>query len=445
MARAKAAKRKALVIGAGLSGLAAAHGLITDGWEVKVLEKEAEPGGRCRTVRQGEYLFDTGAQHFRDSFDRSLTTAIESGIADTLRIPASVKAFVSGCRTVPFTPRSSNPLTLLPWQAMGPAALADLAGVALPLFRNYHGFNMRFPGWWTDGDSRTALDLLKSRTTASYRRNIAAPVARYVLGAGLSEISAAAFLVALRYTFLDRTGCFTGGMGLLSKSLASGLDIETGIEVTEVVVESGRAQGVKARPAAGGRSKAFGAEMVVCALPAPLLKGVVRLEGPAAGAVSASTFVPLLVVNLALTRSLDSSPGTILLDEGFTASWICSSAGKTAELAPLGHCTLTVIFSGDAAAKNFKTGDAETTDLAWREAYKVLPLTGAGPVASRVDRHPLGLPLVSPGYAERVARLADEGTGMEGLELAGDWTSSPTVEGAVSSGFAAAERASRSC
>jgi len=444
LARAKAASRKALVIGAGLSGLAAAHGLITDGWEVKVLEKEAEPGGRCRTVTEDGYTFDVGAQHFRDSFDRSLTTAIESGIADTLRIPASPKAFISAGGTVSFTPRSSNPLTLLPWKAMGPSALADIVGVSMPLLKKYHGYNMRFPKWWTDGDSRTASDLLRKRSTASYRHNIATPVARYVFGAGLSEISAAAFLVALRYTFLDRTGCFTGGMGLLSKSLARGLDIETGIEVTEVVVESGRAQGVKARPVTGGRSKAFGAEMVVCALPAPLLKGVVPLEGPAAGAVSAALYVPLLVVNIALERSLDSSPGTILLNEDFEASWLCTSAGKTAELAPPGHSTLTVIYSGASAEKDFAADDDVMTDMAWREAYRVLPLTGAGPHASRVDRHPLGLPLVSPGYSERVARLAGEGSGIRGLELAGDWTSSPTVEGAVTSGFAAAERAGRS-
>lgn len=444
MVRGKAAGRKALVIGAGLSGLAAARGLLRDGWEVKVLEKDDEPGGRCRTVARDGFLFDTGAQHFSDSFDIALSGAIESGIGDTFRIPSSPKAVVARGRLVTFTPRSLNPLSLLPWRALGPSALADLTSVTVPLFAKYHGYNIRFPEWWTDGDSRSAEDFLFYRTTASYKRNIAGPVSRYVFGAGPSKVSAAAFLAGLRHTFFDRTGCFTGGMGLLPKSLADGLDIETGIEATEVVIDSGRAQGVKARPAAGGRSKAYGARMVVCALPAPLLKGMASLGAPATAVVSDSTYVPLLVVNLAFERTLDSSPGTILLNNDFEASWLCSSAGKTAELAPLGGSTLAVVFSGGGASRNFKKTDDELVELAWREAYKVLPLTGVNPVCHRVDRHPLGLPLVSPGHAGRLAILSEEGSGIKGLELAGDWTTSPTIEGAVASGMAAAERARNS-
>lgn len=52
-----------LVLGGGITGLAAARTLAAAGEEFLVLEAEAEPGGWCRSVRSGEYVFDRSG-HF---------------------------------------------------------------------------------------------------------------------------------------------------------------------------------------------------------------------------------------------------------------------------------------------------------------------------------------------------------------------------------------------
>ena len=49
------------VVGAGVAGLAAARTLAQKGCEVTVFEAADHVGGRCRTVRVGEYVFDPGA------------------------------------------------------------------------------------------------------------------------------------------------------------------------------------------------------------------------------------------------------------------------------------------------------------------------------------------------------------------------------------------------
>ncbi len=51
---------KAVVIGAGFSGLAAATVLAAAGWEVDILEKNAEAGGRARVLHKDGFTFDRG-------------------------------------------------------------------------------------------------------------------------------------------------------------------------------------------------------------------------------------------------------------------------------------------------------------------------------------------------------------------------------------------------
>ena len=62
---------RAVVIGAGIGGLAAALRLALHGVEVEVVEKEARPGGKIRTVAAGGSLVDAGPTVFtlRDVFD----------------------------------------------------------------------------------------------------------------------------------------------------------------------------------------------------------------------------------------------------------------------------------------------------------------------------------------------------------------------------------------
>ncbi|MBN1838217.1 MAG: NAD(P)-binding protein, partial [Spirochaetales bacterium] len=53
-------KKTAIVVGAGLGGLAAAALLGRDGWQVTVLEKNDSPGGRARLWSEAGYQFDMG-------------------------------------------------------------------------------------------------------------------------------------------------------------------------------------------------------------------------------------------------------------------------------------------------------------------------------------------------------------------------------------------------
>jgi len=70
-----------VVIGAGISGLAAARTLAERGWSVRVLEKGRGVGGRMASRRVGEARFDHGAQFFTVRSDR-FSELVERAKAD---------------------------------------------------------------------------------------------------------------------------------------------------------------------------------------------------------------------------------------------------------------------------------------------------------------------------------------------------------------------------
>lgn len=69
-----------IIVGAGMSGLSAAHTLRASGWEVLILDKGRGPGGRMATRRLSGAVLDHGAQFFsaRDLRFASLAASWES-------------------------------------------------------------------------------------------------------------------------------------------------------------------------------------------------------------------------------------------------------------------------------------------------------------------------------------------------------------------------------
>ena len=60
-------KKKVIVIGAGIAGLAGGYALMKNGFSVTIFEKNSRVGGRMRTESvEGRFTIDTGAQDLHD-------------------------------------------------------------------------------------------------------------------------------------------------------------------------------------------------------------------------------------------------------------------------------------------------------------------------------------------------------------------------------------------
>lgn len=89
--------KEVIVIGSGFAGLSAACFLARDGYQVRVLEKNATPGGRCRVWEQDGFRFDMGPSWYwmPDVFDHFFGSFVKktSDYYELLRLDPSYRVF----------------------------------------------------------------------------------------------------------------------------------------------------------------------------------------------------------------------------------------------------------------------------------------------------------------------------------------------------------------
>lgn len=100
--------KKAVIIGAGIGGIATAVFLARDGYEVEIYEKNDTPGGRCSQLRKNGYRFDLGATMlmmpgiYKDVFDELGIPLFEQG--DIKRLEDLYRIYFDDNEVLEFSP-----------------------------------------------------------------------------------------------------------------------------------------------------------------------------------------------------------------------------------------------------------------------------------------------------------------------------------------------------
>jgi hypothetical protein len=200
--------------------------------------------------------------------------------------------------------------------------------------------------------------------------------------------------------------------------------------LARVIVEGGRAVGVRARAGREIRARA-----VVSTVPwfglRPLFDEVPPSAGPIVSAAERMASYPIVTVNLWFDRRVLGTPFVGL--PGRTMQWAFDRGAITDSR--LSHMSL--VSSGAAAVAGL-TNDA-IVNLALGELRDALPLARAAAVRkASVVRERRATFSLAPGQPARPAA----GTPLAGFYLAGDWTDTGlpgTIESAAMSGHRAAE------
>ncbi|MFA6030844.1 MAG: FAD-dependent oxidoreductase [Elusimicrobiota bacterium] len=404
-----------LILGAGLTGLAAAERLAAAGSSVLVVERAPQPGGLARTLERDGFRFDLGGHRLYFQDDRALRRVVELvGETELLRHPRLSSVCFRG-RFLPYPPGVREGLLqglplalgLLRRRLLGgrrgdPGSLRDWVverfgeGVHDLYFRDY---------------SRKVWGLPTERISAAWadRRigdlDLYSLARRIFIDSGDVKENASYFLYPRR------------GVGALTEALAErvgGGRVLCGAEPLALEAEGGSLRVLRVRTAEGERTLRFG--RLVSTVP---LTELARLL-PGGAPVEGVRYRALIVVHLALRCApLFDEHWVYFPEEEFFFSRLSETVNWSPSMAPAGCTGVTCEVFCDEDDAVWRASDDELVGKILASLRRVRAVPDGARAFASVVRVPFAYPLLYAGYEAPLAALTRRCAEFPNLRLAG--------------------------
>jgi len=439
---------KALVLGAGVSGLAAAWALRREGVEPQVLEAAERPGGKIRTGGRDGFRYELGPNAIQGApallelvraaglegemvaasnelkkrfvVHGGRLVALPTGPKEAWSTPVLSRGALARLLTEPFRRRGPGPhesVTRFVERRLGrePARLVD--AVVLGIFAGD-------PGELAMGYAFPKIYRLEAEHGSLLVGAIQSRRAARAAGEGGGGVE------------VPKLVSFRGGLGGLVEGLATPLQIAYRHRVEEVKASDG---GFLVRGRSGDGPFELHAERLICALPVHVATHVLAPLGPTEPfqRIPHST---LAVVNLGVRcdqvrHPLDGFGFLAPHHEGREILGAIFASTLFPDRTPEGHAVLTVMAGGRRRPEVVELSDSELLRHVTYELEQLLGLEGE-PVLAEVARWQPGIPQASAV----MGRVREAGAAMEEahprLTLLGDWLHGVGLPACIAAGWA---------
>lgn len=441
---------RAVVVGAGMTGLAAAYELVRGGVEVDLVDAAGRPGGPILTTPFAGVDLDAGPDAFLARVPHAVDLCVELGLGDDLVAPAARHAYLwcdDRLRRFPDGLLLGIPTDLDALAASGIVSPAGVRRAAEDLVRPADG-----PA---PGCDESVGDLIRRRLGPEVLDRLVDPLLsgifagdtdRLSLLAGAPQIAAAArpgpsLLDGARAALSAATRppaageapppvfrTLRGGLGRLVDALLDAIGAERlrlGTELDRLAAPAGpdrryRLDGRRTAPSGGpgvgtgaGAPVELEADGVVVATPAPAASRLVEVLAPEAAKLLAGIrYASVALASFAVREAdvgvpLDGSGFLVPRSAGLLMTACSWASTKFDHLGGDGTARLRV------SAGRIDDHRAEAlTDAALIEALRADLRTTMGieapPLAVRLNRWPASLPQYRVGHLDRLAAIEDE-------------------------------------
>ncbi len=428
-----------VVVGAGLSGLAAAFRLQRGGATVTVLESASGPGGRVQTERHGSYIVDTGPDALTAGYASYLKLVEDLELGDRLVDTSAVIGLVRGGRLIDLDPAE---LLKLPFtRALSMPAKLRLAVGFIRLrkaIKDVDSYDMGLSAALDDPDV-SAHDFAVRYFGREVAEYLIDPMMRLTTGTGARDASSVNVLGALS-AWSGGLRSLRGGLATVTNELASRIDVRYGATVTRVD-ESESGVTVSYTDGSGAHDVSAGA----CVISAMYHRAVemwppLLTASPAFGDKLRN--VKLISVSLGYRVPTTSRAYTVLVPtaEQPECLLIFLQHNKSADRAPRGHSLVTIYTDTAVTDRFLDCTDGQLETWAAGVVEGLCPELAGHRELSVVTRWPYAGYLADPGFWRRNSTLRDSLPARGQVQVAGDLFGAGSMESAARWGEDAARR-----
>ncbi len=414
-------KKRIAVVGAGIAGLACAYRLQEAGFDVVVYEKESFVGGRMSSRTKDGFVFDLGADHLCDLYDRIKHYGREFGIPwEKMRF---LKYGVAkGGKVVPMME------AIGPWSKFR-LAIETFLLKKIPSFLDLNHLS--------EHDTNNAYDYMRGRVGQEVADYFVDSFSTTYQFHRAREISRAALLGIMQSIKQDKPRWHlhrtVGGMQALPDAFAKRLHVRTSHPVGSVKA------GDEAVLVDGERFDA-----AVIAAPAHAASMLYANPTPKERAILERTAYAA-TISVAFRVPVDKLPNTAVVwvpfVESSRISGFVNEAMKGEELVHDGQTLICVWLHEDFARLLMDKSDSQIFSTVGDELARVCPwVTREELTPHDLQKWPHAMPKFAHGHITAVSEFLKDGQGEQNVFLCGDYLNGPWTEGALRCGERVAEQ-----
>lgn len=433
---------RVIVVGAGVSGLAAGYRLKERGFDVTVLESTDHVGGKTASIRRDGFVVNTGATVLGGSYEAMLRLARDVG-AEGQIVEVAPTIGVVRDRRVHWL-RGAPPGALVDFartKLISGRSKVRLGRLALDAVRARKKAGYDQPQLRAQLDTESVGEYCDRRLNAELRDRFIAP-----LVGGLFGWSGATSSVAdLYFTIVKVLGGgmlgYRGGIDFFARAVADRLHVETSAEVTMIERDSDGVDVSWTKDGAEHRERVAG---VVTTVPAPRVPAIYpgldpRIQGILLEGMPQASF---LSIRFALTRVPEPEALLVIVPEGELdgIATVMFEHHISPGCAPDGKGLVGVLLYDEWVKAHAGDTDDQVIEAVLPALDHVVPGIAGMVQFAEITRWPLGAVHTVPGVHKRVAEIDRLYDPWHRVQLAGDFLSLPSINGSVVSGEAAAAR-----
>ncbi|HWF56091.1 MAG TPA: FAD-dependent oxidoreductase [Solirubrobacteraceae bacterium] len=433
---------RVIVVGAGVSGLSAAHRLRTLGHTVTVLEAEDHVGGKTAAHRRDGFTLNSGATVLGASYSSMRAIARELGIeSQIIPVAPTVGVFADGrvhwLRGAP--PGALIDFVKTPLLSTRSKLLLARAGLDAFRARRKAGYDQ--PQLRAELDTESVGEYCARRLNDEIRDRLLAPLMGGLFVVDGATVSVASLFFSLVKFLGGGMLGYRGGIDFFARALADTLDVRTTARVTLVERTD---TGARVRWTEDGASRDEAVDGVVLSVAAPLVPPLYpgldpRLQGILLEGLKQANYISLRV---ALKRRPEADALLVVVPFGALGGigTVMYEHNISPSCAPPGSGVVGALLYHEWVTPRLSLSDDELISEVLGDLDRIVPGIAGDVEFAQLTRWAPAALLGDPGTHRLIAeidRLIDPG---DRVQLAGDYLSIPSIEGSVVTGEAAARR-----